>query len=50
MRFKFGFCSKGIKAIQTIKITVMLFPLIMLRVFLLEDNAIVFLRLEPLKE
>ena len=42
MRFKFVFCSKGMKAIQTIKITMVfliLFLMIILIIFLLQDNA-----------
>ena len=56
MQSKFVFCSKGMKKIQTIKITInfftiMLFILIMLLIFLQPDNAIVaLLHLELLKK
>ena len=51
MRFKFAFCYKGMKTIQTIKdhhYFLMLFPLIMLKISLRQDNAI-FLHLESSK-
>ena len=54
MRFKFIFCSKAMKTIQTIKITLtflMLFHIIMQIIFLLQDDVIpLFICLELLTE
>ena len=52
MRSKFLFCSKGMKTIQTIKITVGFYVTLLNNAdnFLLQDNATVFLHLESLKE
>ena len=54
MRFKFIFCSKAMKTIQTIKITLtflMLFHVIMQIIFLLQDDVILlFICLELLTE
>ena len=51
MRFKFNFCSKGMKTIQAIKICFDVISLNNVYTFLLEDNAILpFLHLKLLIE
>ena len=50
MRFIFVFCSKKMKAIQAMKVTIKLFLLLMQIAFLLQDNSsVLFLRLGSLR-